>query len=397
MAAQDPNASTEYNGAALVGTSITFIILTWLCVSLRIYVRAVMLRSIQLDDWLMILSQVVFTIFCAFVLTSHHHGLGRHNASLDQSNEIEAIKYLLLTSDTYLFTMLFIKLSIAILLLRLATQKRYRYTIWGSIVVVAIWSIALFFFNVFQCHPVAAIWDYRILMSDPTAYCVSLDKIINAGYSLSVMSILSDWLYALIPIPILWNAKMTQQAKATVVVILGLGVFASVATLIRMRYLVKINYGPDILFNATDATVWSIVEPGIAIIASSLATIRPLLRAWKIRGFQSRESSDRIGPRVSCTNKAIGSRELDLVDVEAGSSTLAGSSDCGTSAKQSKRSTRFSQTSWIDGETIDVDAVEPSESPRLSRQAMSRSTRHSPSSSAAELTRTESVHSQTDG
>lgn len=37
----------------------------------------------------------------------------------------------------------------------------------------------------------------------------------------------------------------------------------------------------------TDAMVWTLVEPGMAIIASSLATIRPLLRAMKIRGFES--------------------------------------------------------------------------------------------------------------
>jgi hypothetical protein len=31
--------------------------------------------------------------------------------------------------------------------------------------------------------------------------------------------------------------------------------------------------------------VWTIVEPGLAIVASSLATIRPLLRAMRVRGF----------------------------------------------------------------------------------------------------------------
>lgn len=32
--------------------------------------------------------------------------------------------------------------------------------------------------------------------------------------------------------------------------------------------------------------VWTLLEPALAIIASSLATIRPLLRAWGIKGFQ---------------------------------------------------------------------------------------------------------------
>lgn len=37
------------------------------------------------------------------------------------------------------------------------------------------------------------------------------------------------------------------------------------------------------------------VEPGVAIIASSLATIRPLLRALKIRGFESTQRTQSAG------------------------------------------------------------------------------------------------------
>lgn len=33
--------------------------------------------------------------------------------------------------------------------------------------------------------------------------------------------------------------------------------------------------------------VWTLVEPGVAIVASSLVTVRPLLRAWRLSGFTS--------------------------------------------------------------------------------------------------------------
>ena len=33
--------------------------------------------------------------------------------------------------------------------------------------------------------------------------------------------------------------------------------------------------------------VWTLVEPGVAITAASLVTIRPLLRVLKLRGFES--------------------------------------------------------------------------------------------------------------
>ena len=116
--------------------------------------------------------------------------------------------------------MMFIKLSIAVFLLRLAVQKRYKYTLWLSMVIVTIWSSVIFFWDIFQCSPVQAQWDYTI----PNLQCVSSEAVVSAAYSISVMTILSDWLYALLPVPMVWNVKMSKQAKATVIVILGLGV-----------------------------------------------------------------------------------------------------------------------------------------------------------------------------
>lgn len=115
---------------------------------------------------------------------------------------------------------MFIKLSIGFFLLRLAVQKRYTYTIYISMTVVLIWSLVLFFWDVFQCNPVQAQWDYTIA----NYKCVSAQAVVNAAYALSVMTIVTDWLYALLPIPMIWRVKMTTQAKATVVVILGLGI-----------------------------------------------------------------------------------------------------------------------------------------------------------------------------
>lgn len=125
-----------------------------------------------------------------------------------------------LATATYVLNMMFIKLSIGFFLLRLAVQKRYLYTIYGTMFVVLIWSLALWFWDIFQCSPVPAQWDYTI----PNLKCVSAQEVVNAAYALSVMTIVTDWLFALLPIPMIWHVKMSPQAKATVFVVLGLGV-----------------------------------------------------------------------------------------------------------------------------------------------------------------------------
>ncbi|KAI1458901.1 hypothetical protein F4805DRAFT_106424 [Annulohypoxylon moriforme] len=326
MAAQDPNAPTDSNGGALVATAVSMLIFSWLSVSLRSFVRARLTNGFQWDDWIMLLAQFNFTASCVLILVGVQNGLGKHNKSLDQFHEIQALEYQALATATYVLNMWLIKLSIGIFLLRLATQKRYKYTLYASIVIVSIWSVVLFFWNIFQCNPVAAQWDYTILANDPTSHCVSADDIVNAAYALSVMNILSDWMYALIPIPMLWNVKMTAQAKLTVVVVLGLGVFASIATLVRLKFLADLTDMADILHAGTDAMVWTLIEPGVAIVASSLVTIRPLLRLWKIKGFgstgQSRPTNQYNSNRMSRTNRSskmpgFGSTDVTLVDIES--------------------------------------------------------------------------------
>lgn len=49
--------------------------------------------------------------------------------------------------------------------------------------------------------------------------------------------------------------------------------------------------------------VWTLVEPGVAIIASSLATIRPLLRAMRVRGFESTDHTYSTGRSATARSK----------------------------------------------------------------------------------------------
>lgn len=78
----------------------------------------------------------------------------------------------------------------------------------------------VFLYEIFQCSPVEAQWDFTI----QPAKCVSGDSFVAAAYSISVMTILSDWLYAIMPIFMIWSVQMTVQKKLTVSFILSLGV-----------------------------------------------------------------------------------------------------------------------------------------------------------------------------
>lgn len=276
-------SSLGYNGQPLVVVCAIFLGLTWISCSLRFFVRLKITRSFEMDDWLMVVSQLVFTLSCSFILRGVYDGLGHHNADLSLDEQVNPLMYQSLATITYIANMMFIKCSIAVFLLRIAVKQVYIWILRVSMAVVVIWSVAIFFFQLFQCIPIADQWDPRI--ADP--HCVSEASFAAAAYSISVMSILSDWLYALLPIPMIWSVQMNIQTKATVAFILSLGCFASIATLIRLKYILDAANLSDVLYTGTTPMVWTLVEPGIAITAASIVTIRPLLRACQIPGFSS--------------------------------------------------------------------------------------------------------------
>jgi hypothetical protein len=94
--------------------------------------------------------------------------------------------------------MMFIKLSIALFLLRIAVKRLYIWILRISMVVVTIWSVAIWIYELFQCMPIDAQWNYTI----KNAKCA----------------------YALLPIPMIWSVQMSVQTKMTVAFILSLGI-----------------------------------------------------------------------------------------------------------------------------------------------------------------------------
>lgn len=115
---------------------------------------------------------------------------------------------------------MFIKLSLGVFLLRIAVKQRYIWILKISMVIITIWSTAIFLYSIFECQPVEAQWDFTIQPQK----CTSGDSFVAAAYSISVLSIVSDWMYAVLPIFMIWSVQMNLQKKITVGIVLSLGI-----------------------------------------------------------------------------------------------------------------------------------------------------------------------------
>lgn len=79
-----------------IGT--TFFILAWLVVLLRIYVRAYMIKSWGIDDWVMMLALGCFTVYLVAQLGGVYYGTGRRNTELDPK-DIEKALHVCLSAE----------------------------------------------------------------------------------------------------------------------------------------------------------------------------------------------------------------------------------------------------------------------------------------------------------
>ncbi|KAH8802675.1 hypothetical protein F5884DRAFT_836613 [Xylogone sp. PMI_703] len=273
----------DYNGNQLVITAVVLLPLTYIAVGLRCYVRLRIIKSFSIDDLLLVLSLCLFTLMCAFIFIGVHYGMGRHIATISIDRTVQGLKYQTFTVLAYEVCMTLVKLSVAIFLRRIAVSRHFIWLIKGSMIILTIWSTTLFLFTIFECSPVQAQWDITIV----DGKCVSAHTIEQASYAQSALGICTDWFYAILPVLMLWNVKLNLHTKATVGIILSMGVFASVATIVRFRYIITVTALDDLLYATTITMVWTFIEPGVAIIAASLVTIRPLLRAIGLGGFDS--------------------------------------------------------------------------------------------------------------
>ncbi|THV97073.1 hypothetical protein D6C77_04301 [Aureobasidium pullulans] len=262
--------------------SVAFLVLAWFAVSLRVYVRASILRSFHWDDWLILLTLCVFTACCACLIAIED--IERSSAAskaltkgfLAQYDLIDKIFGLVMAfMALYIVTTVVLKLALAIFFLRIIPENFswQRKTIYISTGIYTTYGLIFTFIVIFQCgNPTS------FFLQEARKACVSDTILQPLYYTAGGMNALTDWLFSLLPVTVIWSAAIPRSTKISAGCLLGLGSLASIASLIRLAYIPGIEASPTFLEHAVNIASWSIVEPGLGIVAASLATLRPLFR-----------------------------------------------------------------------------------------------------------------------
>jgi hypothetical protein len=128
---------------------------------------------------------------------------------------------------------------------------------------------------IFQCTPISASWSIS-LRFQPTTHCLSPHIYVSLGLANSVANILTDVLFAVIPIPVVLRLRLNKRGKASLIAVLYLGFNACIAGIFKTRLQVTTVKAMDSAFHNRFQVLY-LLELCLRILADSLPTLKPLL------------------------------------------------------------------------------------------------------------------------
>ncbi|KAH7364082.1 integral membrane protein [Rhexocercosporidium sp. MPI-PUGE-AT-0058] len=155
-------------------------------------------------------------IMIAVVIWDSAIGLGLHAWDVDSpDNLVKIAKVFYVMKLFYIIVQVLIKVSILLFYLRVFPVTWIHVLTWILIAFTLLHGIAFFFAIIFQCTPVAMIWNPRV-----EGHCIQLETIIFPG---AIFSIVEDLAILLLPIPCLSKLNVGRGKKISLICMFSVG------------------------------------------------------------------------------------------------------------------------------------------------------------------------------
>ena len=230
----------EDRHGGILATCILDTVLAVIVVALRMVTRVRVVRNLGWDDYTILCAIVGHLIGLGLVVAQVHYGFGRHRAYLSQREYTEFLKFSYGEWIQTFQTLMFTKISICCLLLRIPVQRYILRPLQGAIVFLVVTNIILTFLWCFQCHPVRGAWDKQ-----SPASCFTDAQLLRIIISQAIISIISDVVFALSPLVLLWSVQIELRVKAGLCVLMGLGVMYAMSRFIGTYSLADARSAPQ--------------------------------------------------------------------------------------------------------------------------------------------------------
>ncbi|KAL7619805.1 hypothetical protein AAE478_010350 [Parahypoxylon ruwenzoriense] len=269
--ADQPDAN---RGPDILGAVISTTLTALVAVCARMYVRIRMVQIVGADDYIMMAAMLLSLVGMGVVIPQVQYGAGRHAAYLDDDVRSIGLKLNFVTQPIYLWAIPMVKVSVGFFLMRISPIVYYRRILQGVMTFLMAYTFACFMTLMLQCKDLAVLWDPMVKTT-----CWTPRTLLGLSYANSTINIVTDVFFALLPIPMLWNVKINARTKASLICVLGLGVFACAAAIVKTTFIYNYGKTGDFLWDSANLTIWISAETNTGIIAACLPCIKPMFRS----------------------------------------------------------------------------------------------------------------------
>ncbi|GAA90674.1 integral membrane protein [Aspergillus luchuensis IFO 4308] len=244
--------------------------------SIRIYYK----QFVGVEDWSCLIAWVLFMGYCGIAIAVGHYGGGYHIDDVSEAHQILFRKFCYIATVLYCPMALFVKIALLSILIRIFSPYRSKiYFIYGLLGCLCIYYIVAEVVKIRMCDPVPGYWTL-----DPKARCLNQRAALIAD---SVISVVTDFIILILPLPLTWSLQMSRSKKLRVIGMLSAGGLATAFSLYRLVLVLRDGSSNDQTIVFMIVILSGNAEGGVAMICACLPTINILINKLRKKEYSS--------------------------------------------------------------------------------------------------------------
>ncbi|KAF2815718.1 uncharacterized protein BDZ99DRAFT_121327 [Mytilinidion resinicola] len=267
---------TTDNEATGVSIATWFLATTFIIMFLsRQSVRYVMLRRVQLDDYLMTGAMILSLGLSLAYSIAASHGMGNKVVSVADAHTIQKAYY---AADLlYIMALCCVKLSLVIFFNNIAVDEKQKRVILGLGAFAIMSAISTLFAAALQCGGPRS-WEVM------TLHCFNQSAFWTA---FGVLDMFTDCSIIVLSIMLVWDLRIPISRKAVVVGCFAPRVLVIAAAACRLAYLATISPHKNPAFNVWVSVICTEVQICLSISTACIPCIKPFFEGVESGVWQS--------------------------------------------------------------------------------------------------------------
>ncbi|CAI6340702.1 unnamed protein product [Periconia digitata] len=245
---------------------------------LRLYSRKYVTHTLNWSDAIIGVAVLLHITSVSLSSVAISYGTGRHLAHIPPENITPTLFYTIILQPIGITAFLLPKWSVAMLIVSLmGVEKKGAWLLWTTIIILFATNVLSFIMTFAQCNPPNVAWHpERIEEAD----CLPPHVTVYISYVGGSWSAFTDFILAVFPAFLLRNVQIKRSKKIKAVIIMGFGVFATIAAVIKTTQLSQAA-SQDFPYDMFWLVLTAFIETDFVIIAACTPMLPGLIKKWR--------------------------------------------------------------------------------------------------------------------